>query len=366
MPARCPICDADLQSNPLAPPPARCPRCNMALSADTPELPSPLSFGLPTARTPGQPPPVWTAPPTSPSQAPPQPAPQKPAQTPAYQDHGVRYAHDVGKKIRRQQLWNRLILFGFLTIAAVGAGTWYLGVSLLELFDKATAETVTALGSAREELIGPPTNLGDTEDPGVLDTILSGGADERVKGHYIERIEERDGKKVRIWTRRADTTPTAQDQDSAAPPAAAPTADKNAAPRTAAPDLTLQNAEGGSVSLRALRGKVVVLNVYANWCPPCRQEIPDFARFHTQDTARGGVALYGVLAQSGTNDKALELSRKMGVNYPITWGTPAAVRALGVNAFPTTIIIDREGRVAHTFRGAISYEQLKRAVQDAG
>ena len=102
--------------------------------------------------------------------------------------------------------------------------------------------------------------------------------------------------------------------------------------------------DGDSVSLAELRGTVVLLNIWATWCHPCRDEIPVLQRLHETYAARG-LALVGVSVDARGEERQIrEFARGFGMTYPI-WHDPdervsATFLAVGV---PATYLIDREG-----------------------
>jgi thiol-disulfide isomerase/thioredoxin len=121
--------------------------------------------------------------------------------------------------------------------------------------------------------------------------------------------------------------------------------------RTAIPDVGVPapayrtvSLAGDSVSLAELRGKVVLLNIWATWCHPCRQEIPVLQRLHRAHAGRG-LELVGVSVDArGEEGKVRDFARSFGMTYPL-WLDPdervaALFLAIGV---PATYLIDRDG-----------------------
>ena len=123
-----------------------------------------------------------------------------------------------------------------------------------------------------------------------------------------------------------------------------PAADRKPAPALAGTTLT-----GNRFDLGALRGKVVVLNVWASWCAPCRGEAPYLEQAY-QATKNDGVAFVGLNTRDGP-DNARAFERKFGITYPSVVDTYGQLLVafrgtLPPAAIPTTLVIDREGRMA--------------------
>jgi len=101
----------------------------------------------------------------------------------------------------------------------------------------------------------------------------------------------------------------------------------------------------GNLSLADYKGKVVVLNVWASWCDPCREEMPLLQATHDRISSQGGMVL-GVDTQDATT-KALEFLEEVDVTFPSVRDRDRDYgREFGVNGYPETFIIDRKGRVA--------------------
>jgi peroxiredoxin len=128
----------------------------------------------------------------------------------------------------------------------------------------------------------------------------------------------------------------------------------------AAPGFTLTDASGKTVRLADFRGKVVLLNFWATWCPPCMREIPWFTEFQAKYEAEGLVVL-GVSMDEGGWDAVRPLLGKMPVNYRMMLGNDAVAKEFGgVNSLPSTFLIDRAGRVAVTHEGIVDRTALER------
>ncbi len=121
----------------------------------------------------------------------------------------------------------------------------------------------------------------------------------------------------------------------------------------AAPGLELPKLSGGGEqSLADYRGEVVVLNFWASWCEPCREESPLLERWHRRMTKNGGTVL-GVDVLDVTGD-AEDFIDEYGLTYPMLKDKDGdALESFGVVAYPETFVIDRDGRIAAVRRGPV-------------
>lgn len=121
-----------------------------------------------------------------------------------------------------------------------------------------------------------------------------------------------------------------------------------------APALDVTTLDGQRVSLAGLRGKVVLLNFWATWCGPCRQEIPEFEQLQRQYA--GKLQVVGMSVDELPPAAVARTAAKMGINYPVAMAS-AAVQARfgGMPSIPVTWVIDPSGEVAQKNHGANSY-----------
>lgn len=118
-----------------------------------------------------------------------------------------------------------------------------------------------------------------------------------------------------------------------------------------APDISLPALDGATVRLADLRGKVVIVDFWATWCPPCRQGIPDFIDLSAAHSGRGLVVL-GIGLDSEGASALKPFAEKMKITYPILLGNQETARAWGgVTAIPATFIVDRQGIVRKQYVG---------------
>ena len=122
------------------------------------------------------------------------------------------------------------------------------------------------------------------------------------------------------------------------------------APGALAPDFTLRTLDGPNLRLQEQRGRVVLVNFWATWCGPCRQEIPHLSKLYDKDRASGFVLL-GVNVDDDTKN-AVELAAKLGLKFPVSLDNDKKVsRLYDLSAMPSTVLIDREGKVRFVHRG---------------
>lgn len=118
-----------------------------------------------------------------------------------------------------------------------------------------------------------------------------------------------------------------------------------------APDFVLPSDEG-NVRLSELRGKVVMLNFWATWCGPCRQEMPPLQALQERHASRGFVLL-GINVDRRF-DKAQAMAAQLGVRYPLLHDGGKKVSGLyGVDNMPYTVLIDRDGNIRYRHRGYV-------------
>ena len=144
------------------------------------------------------------------------------------------------------------------------------------------------------------------------------------------------------------------------PPASAPPPGELGA----APDFSLTALDGTTVTLSSLRGRVVLLDFWASWCPPCRAGLPHIEAIH-RDYAARGLAVYGINNEDPALARAFVQANRF--TFPTLSDPDSAVMgAYGVEGLPTTVLIDREGVVRYRFVGLTPEAQMRDALRQLG
>ena len=118
-----------------------------------------------------------------------------------------------------------------------------------------------------------------------------------------------------------------------------------------APDWQLTDVEGKTMKLSDFRGKVVILDFWATWCPPCRAEIPGFVEIQKKYADKGFTMIGVSLDREGPSVVKPFIAR-FGMNYPVVMGNQkVAADYGGITAIPTTFIIDRQGYIVAGYQG---------------
>jgi cytochrome c biogenesis protein CcmG/thiol:disulfide interchange protein DsbE len=132
-----------------------------------------------------------------------------------------------------------------------------------------------------------------------------------------------------------------------------------------APDFTLKTLDGKTVTLSELRGKAVVLNFWATWCPPCKVELPWFVDFQKKYGPQG-LQIIGISEDEGSKDKVAEFVKEMGVNYTVAVDDDTVYRKYGdVEDLPTTFYIDRSGKIVQFAMGLVDRDEIEDKVKAA-
>lgn len=135
-------------------------------------------------------------------------------------------------------------------------------------------------------------------------------------------------------------------------------ANRGLEPGQFAPDFAMQYADGTRSLLSDWQGQPVVLNFWATWCAPCREEMPEFVAVHDQ-YKDDGLVIVGVNAQE-TASQAAQFMGEYGMAFPVVLDTRGDVQQLyNVRGLPTTVFIDRDGRIVDRWAGLLDRQLLE-------
>lgn len=126
----------------------------------------------------------------------------------------------------------------------------------------------------------------------------------------------------------------------------------------ALPPLHFVLLDGRNISLEALRGKVVLVNFWATWCPYCRHEMPDMERFYRDYRARGVEII--ALSHDDDAEKVRRFMTQEGYSFPAAMANGSHAAAFGgVSRLPTSFLIDKQGRLRKKISGQVHYARLE-------
>lgn len=134
-----------------------------------------------------------------------------------------------------------------------------------------------------------------------------------------------------------------------------------------APAFTLESLDGARVSLASLQGRPVVLNFWASWCGPCREEAPLFRELGERRGGENGPAILGILFQETNEQNARDFIQEYALAYP-NLRDPGIETGInyGLIGVPETVFIDRQGVIQHVDRGGLSRERLNVGLEKIG
>jgi cytochrome c biogenesis protein CcmG/thiol:disulfide interchange protein DsbE len=132
--------------------------------------------------------------------------------------------------------------------------------------------------------------------------------------------------------------------------------------RRVMPALVLAQLDGGTWRMEDHRGEVVLVNYWATWCGPCWEETPGLVRL-SRELGSQGLAVVGVSIDEGDKGKVKKFVDQLHVPYPVAFPETMSQMARGMAGVPTTILVDRQGRVAKTYEGAVRERDLREDVQ---
>lgn len=132
--------------------------------------------------------------------------------------------------------------------------------------------------------------------------------------------------------------------------------------RRVMPLLVLQQLDGGVWRMADHRGQVVLINFWATWCGPCWEETPGLVRV-ARELGPRGFAVVGVSLDEGGREKVQQFVDQFKLPYPVAFPEPMSQIERGLEGVPTSILVDREGRVAKSYVGAVRERDFKQDVE---
>ena len=130
----------------------------------------------------------------------------------------------------------------------------------------------------------------------------------------------------------------------------------------AAPDFTLQDNSGKQVRLVDLKGRVVLLEFWATWCPPCRAEIPTIERLHTQYGSKG-LTILAISVDEGGWDEVKSFATEHKISYAVLRGTEDVSAKYMVRLIPSMFLIDKQGNIMKQYMGGGNVEAVEQEIK---
>jgi len=139
---------------------------------------------------------------------------------------------------------------------------------------------------------------------------------------------------------------------------------KDDAKNSSAPDFKVFDNQGREVKLSDFKGKPVVLNFWASWCPPCRSEMPHFNEVYTQAGKNVVFMMVDLVdGQRETQARGQAFIEEQGYDFPVYFDNEqTAAQTYGITSIPTTYFINSKGTIVKAYRGAIDKETLQTAI----
>ena len=151
-----------------------------------------------------------------------------------------------------------------------------------------------------------------------------------------------------------------------APPGDGDAAGAGAAiPLDEAPRFDLPRLGGGRIDSASLAGKIVIVDFWATWCPPCEEQVPALNEFHRAHRDDGDVVVLGISVDTVGPDEVAEWVKAKDVEYPILLDGMPVAQDLGAPGFPTLLVVTPDGRIDSQHVGWIEVGMLRAILEDA-
>lgn len=136
-----------------------------------------------------------------------------------------------------------------------------------------------------------------------------------------------------------------------------------ASPAPDAPQFSFTSLDGKTVAMKDLANKVVIVDFWATWCGPCREEIPHLNELYAELKGQG-LEIVGISMDTTGTDDVKDFAREFRIQYPIVMGDEKVAESFGgIMGLPTTFIIDRKGKIAKKYVGLPPAESMARVVR---
>ncbi len=186
-----------------------------------------------------------------------------------------------------------------------------------------------------------------------------------IAGIVYQRLSDRVDKDSLVTYKGATPTPITTTNETNSSSDLDATNETEAETKVYAPDFNVLDQTGKSISLSSRQGKPIVLNFWASWCPPCKEEMPDFERVYQELGREIDFMMVDVVdGQRETMELGQAFIDEQGFTFPIYFDTEQeALYNYGIRSIPTTYFINSEGVIVAGSQGMIDEETLRRGIQ---